>query len=80
MDLIEFEGEQYPAFQATGNAARFTLPFAKEFCHGEGYDIGCGKKEWALPGAIPVDLTIDDGYDATHLPDTKVDYIFLVTA
>ena len=56
MQIIEFKGEKYPGFQAFGNAAQFAIPYAKYFCNGKGYDIGCSKLEWALPDAIPVDL------------------------
>lgn len=55
---VEYQGESYPAFQASGNAARFCRAFAQEVCQGEGYDIGCNRLEWALPGAIPVDLNL----------------------
>lgn len=55
IETIDYDGSKYPAFQASGNAARFIMPFAKEFCKGRGLDIGCGKLEWAMPGAIPID-------------------------
>tara|TARA_Y100001954_G_C15794085_1_gene596681 strand:- start:143 stop:640 length:498 start_codon:yes stop_codon:yes gene_type:complete len=76
-NLIEFEGEYYPSFQAEGNAAQFILPFAKKLLSGRGFDIGCGRIEWSLPDSIPIDLHISPGYDAFNLPDIgKVDYIF----
>lgn len=73
---LSFNGKKYPAFQAEGNAAQFAIPYAKHSCVGKGYDIGCMKKEWAFPGAIPIDLCFDDPWDALNLPDEKVDYIF----
>ena len=76
MQIIEFKGEKYPGFQAFGNAAQFAIPYANYFCHGAGYDIGCMKKEWSLPGSIPIDLDFDDPYHADNLPDGQVDYIF----
>lgn len=76
MDFITFEGENYPKFQAEGNASQFAIPFAKHFCKGIGYDIGFGKDEWKLPGAIGIDSVLDNGYDADNLPDTQVDYIY----
>lgn len=76
MDLIKFNGLNYPAFQAKGNAAQFAIPFAKHICHGKGVDIGCMKKEWAFPGAHPIDLEFDDEWDAFHLPSNENDYIF----
>ena len=76
MSFIEFKNKKYPLCTAGGNAAQFIIPYAKYFCIGEGYDIGCAKKEWALPGAIPIDIAFNDGYDAYRLPDKKIDYIF----
>lgn len=78
MELIEFNGKKYPAFQASGNAARFALPFAKEVCKGRGYDIGCS--EWCLSyeiqGTRCIDTAIDDEYDAMNLPEKGMDFIF----
>jgi predicted SAM-dependent methyltransferase len=34
------------------------------------------KKEWAFPGATPIDIAFNDGFDALHLPFNNVDYIF----
>jgi len=76
MDLIKYKNKQYPAFQAIGNASQFAIPFAKYFCHGRGYDIGCNRLEWAYPGAIPIDPVISIDYDAYNLPEGQVDYIF----
>ncbi len=77
IETINFNGKDYPKFQSEGFASKFAIPFAKEVCKGIGYDIGCGKAEWALPGSIPVDFNIDGcKYDATNLPNEKVDYIF----
>lgn len=76
IEVIQHEGNTYPAFQATGNAARFCMPFALEVCKGLGFDIGCNRAEWSLPGSILVDHTIPDGYHAMNLPMLKVDYIF----
>ena len=75
MDVINYKGLTYPHFQCEGHAAQFAIPYAKHICKGKGYDIGCGRVEWALPGAIPIDINID-GSDAMNLPDKKVDYIF----
>jgi predicted SAM-dependent methyltransferase len=79
MDTISFNGFEYPAFQAKGNAAQFAIPYAKHVCVGIGYDIGCNKPEWAFPGAIPIDPEIDEQWHANKLPYSKlsqVDYIF----
>ena len=76
MDLVEFKGIKYPAFQSTGNASQFAIPFAKYFCKGNGLDIGCMKPEWSFPGAKCIDIDFDDPWDAFNLPDEKYDYIF----
>lgn len=74
---IQFKSQSYPHFQSEGNASQFCIPFAKHTCTGDGYDIGCMKKEWSFPGAKLIDMSFDDPWDADNLPpDHKVDYIF----
>lgn len=75
IELVNFKNEKYPLFQSTGFASQFAIPYAKHVCKGEGYDIGCMKKEWSFPGSIPIDESFDDGHHAMSLPK-KVDYIF----
>lgn len=75
IETIDFRGKLYPKFQSKGNASKFAIPFAKEVCTGEGYDIGCMRKEWSFPGSIPIDISFEDGYHALNLPK-NVDYIF----
>jgi len=74
--IIEHNNQVYPDFQAKGFAAKFAFPFALEVCRGVGYDIGCNRKEWCFPGAYPIDIAFNVGYDAYNLPEMKVDYIF----
>jgi predicted SAM-dependent methyltransferase len=77
MELIEFNGKMYPKFQSVGFAAKFAFPYALEVCKGNGYDIGCNREEWSLPGSIPIDPVIDPTYNAMKLPNKlNVDYIF----
>lgn len=76
IETIEFNNKKYPLFQSQGNAARFAIPYAQQVCKGDGYDIGCMKREWAFPGAHAIDLDFDDEWEATLLPYTGVDYIF----
>ena len=76
IDTVNYKGVNYPKFQTNGFASRFCLPFAMEVCKGVGYDIGCMRKEWSLPGATPIDLSFDDDYEANNLPEGLVDYIF----
>jgi SAM-dependent methyltransferase len=74
IEEIEFLNKKYPKFQSIGNAAQFAIPYALKVCKGIGYDVGCNREEWKLPGAIPIDHTY--GIDAMNLPEGKVDYIF----
>lgn len=76
INILEYKGDIYPKFQASGFAARFIFPFANEVCKGVGFDIGCSKKEWAYPDSIPIDISFDDEYHALNLPFIAVDYIF----
>ena len=73
--FINYNGVRYPAFQASGNAARFIMPVAVELCKGKGYDIGGNREEWCLPGSIHIDPVIN-GKDGNDLPPELVDYIF----
>lgn len=75
IEVVTHRGIDYPAFQTNGNAARFCRPFALEVCKGEGFDIGCGKEEWAFPGAICIDPVLNEMYHAQNLPMMQVDYI-----
>lgn len=76
IETIKFKDKLYPAFQAQGNAAQFAIPYAKQVCRGNGYDIGCNREEWKLPGSRGIDIGFNDGYHALNLPDEEVDYIF----
>ena len=76
MDLITFSNTKYPKFQSEGNASQFSIPYAKHFCKGVGYDIGFCKEEWKLPSAIGIDISLPDGYHANNLPDTSIDFIY----
>ena len=76
MDLVQYRGKNYPRFQTIGNASQFAIPFAKYFCQGQGYDIGCNRIEWSYPGSIPIDPVISQLHDAYNLPPGQVDYIF----
>lgn len=76
MELLEYKNNQYPVFQAKGNAAQFAIPYAKHYCKGVGYDIGFSKEDWKFPGAIGIDYCMNNGYHADNLPDGNVDYIF----
>ena len=73
---IEFNGKKYLKLQSEGFAAQYAFPFADKILSGEGYDVGCNRKEWAYPKAIPIDPLITPEYHAMNLPPLQVDYIF----
>lgn len=73
--ILEYKGKDYPAWQASGNAARFVRGFAQEVCKGVVLDIGCNREEWKLPNAIGIDPKMDERFDALHLPDGQFDAI-----
>ena len=75
MKLIEYKGKEYPYFQCEGNAAKFIVPFAKQFCKGRGVDVGCNRIDWGLKGAVPIDPLINN-YQALDFPFDNLDYIF----
>lgn len=75
IETISFQGKIYPKLQSEGYASQYCHPFAKKILKGKILDIGCMKKEWALEGAIPIDLSFDDNYDAMHLPEGLYDGI-----
>lgn len=76
MNKIKFNEKEYPLLQSLGNASQFAIPYAKYFCQGKGYDVGCNRLEWAFPGSIPIDISFEDNYDALNLPEKNVDYIY----
>src|SRR5579859_6136076 len=76
IETIEWKHQIFPKYQASGNAARFIIPFALEVCKGKGYDIGYGKEEWKFPGAIGIDISDNYIWNSNILPDEEVDYIF----
>lgn len=75
MRHIKFNNKNYPFFQSLGNASQFAIPFAKHYCKGLGVDIGFGREEWKFPGAIGVEVSGDNNFDAYNIPD-ELDYIY----
>lgn len=77
MEKVRYKRHAYPAFQATGNAARFAFPFFREFCKGNnGCEVGCNRRDWAFnPDADLVDPEITPVYDALNLPRSGYDWI-----
>lgn len=73
--IFTYKDKVYPTYLKHGGAAHFIIPFAKEFCIGEGLDIG-GLPECHFPGAQIINLLIPDEWTAKNLPIKKYDYIF----
>ena len=80
IETIQYRGEVYPALQSQGFAAQWAFPFAKEFCKGVGFDIGCNREGWCFPGALGIDPALPQNVlsncDAYNLPPNPADYIF----
>lgn len=79
IEFYEFQGHRTLKFSTIGFAAEHIHSTALKLCQGKGFDIGCGKKEWVLPGAFGVDpITFESEYHAMNLPvlNEEVDYIF----
>ena len=78
MKTIQFRNQVVPDYICFGNMTRFIAPVAQEVCNGVGLDVGCGRKEWVLPGAIPVDVKMEGTGNAIQIPQTPTgwDYIF----
>lgn len=75
LQTIIYKEDRYPILQTQGHASKYAREFAKEFCKGSGFDIGCNRKEWALiEDAILVDPEIQPEYHAMNLPNIMVDY------
>jgi len=75
--FFTYRGSLYPAYIRNWRAARFVFEFAKEFCQGKGLDIGGDvERNCVFPGAMPVNISMDDDWHALHLPPQQYDYIF----
>jgi hypothetical protein len=76
--MIKFKHQTVPKFITEGFHSQYAFPYATKLCNGIGLDIGCSQREWALPGSVPIDIKLDDEYDAYNLPevDSGFDYIF----
>jgi hypothetical protein len=79
---FEYKYNEYLTIQKEGFAAQYTFPFAQKLCIGNGLDVGCNRKEWSLPGSVPLYFSFKNGYHAMNLPsninrdDRNWDYIF----
>lgn len=75
--FFTYRGGLYPDYIRRFRAGRFVFEFAREFCEGRGLDIGGDPdRDCVFPNARPINLTIDDEYDAYNLPADEYDFIF----
>ena len=66
-----YKDKIYPEYIKNGNAVEYIEPIAKQFCQGEGLDIG-GFMGWTLKGAIPVNIANNSlKWTAYKLPQKK---------
>jgi SAM-dependent methyltransferase len=70
-----YKGELYPAYLSGGNAVRFILDKAREYCVGTGIDVGAN--QWPFPGAVPIhDTPGENAYRLDRFADARLDYVF----
>lgn len=75
--IFEYRDKRYPDLIRNWRMSRYIAPIAKQFCVGNGVDIG--SRDAPFPGAIPVDITDDNEWHAMNLPvkaGEKLDYVF----
>jgi len=73
--IFQYKDKIYPEYIKNGNACSYIIEFAKQFCAGNGLDIG-GTDEWSFPSARTINTSKNDGFNATNLPDDIYDFIF----
>jgi SAM-dependent methyltransferase len=73
---FEFEGRFYQDYLFVGGASFAIHRSARQFCVGQGIDIGAGL--WPLPGAVPIDLERGPGAGRRleDIPDHSQDFVF----
>lgn len=79
--IYEYKSRLYPDYLKNGGASKFIEPIAKQFCKGNGVDVGCG--QWPLDGAQGYDLNAlahDTSKwskaDDLRVPDESLDFVF----
>ena len=71
--IYKYKNKVYPDYLKNGNAQNYISIIAKQFCKGQGLDVG-GTRDWCLDGAKFINKS--SIYNAYNLPDKKYDYIF----
>ncbi|NQT06290.1 MAG: methyltransferase domain-containing protein [Candidatus Omnitrophica bacterium] len=73
--FYSYRGELYPEGINDGNRSPLIAEKAKEFCKGNGIDVGAGERPF--PGAIPVEDELkQNAYKLDNFPDGTLDYVF----
>jgi len=73
--IFQYKDKIYPEYIKNGNACSYIIQFARQFCIGNGLDIG-GTDKWSFPSARTINISKNDGFDATNLPADTYDFIF----
>ena len=74
-EMFYYNRKLYPEYIKRGGASFFIEPFAKQFCKGNGLDIG-GISGSSFLDAKSINILNGDGFNAYNLPNEKYDYIF----
>jgi SAM-dependent methyltransferase len=70
-----YKGKLYPAFLHEGNAGSRIHETAKQYCHGDGIDVGANV--WPFPGATPIDNSPEqNAHKLDRIADGSLDYVF----
>ena len=76
--IFTYKKKIYPNYIKCGNACSYVTPYAEKLCKGKGLDIG-GYFEWTFPGAKPINITINDRWDAYNLPRKSMTISLVLT-
>jgi SAM-dependent methyltransferase len=79
LETFQYKGKEYPDYIRRGNAVSFIIPFAQQYCIGNGLDIG-GTAEWKLPGSKPINTIFHDGSDAYEIESLTSGYDFIFSS
>jgi SAM-dependent methyltransferase len=72
--IFQYKGKIYPKYIKKGNAIKYIIPIAEQFCNGKGLDIG-GEVNANFPGAKMINVKLPDIFNAYNLPGGYFDYI-----
>jgi hypothetical protein len=72
----EYREKFYPDYLTVGGACHAIFPVARQYCRGNGADIGAGL--WPLPDAVPIDVWRGPGASETisQIAAGSLDFVF----